>query len=175
MRTFLLVLLCIYPCRIISQPVWISQSTTPQGNTYSIKFFNASTGVGFCDNGVVIRTTNTGYSWQTIQTPVLQNLYASFFLNNGTGYAAGGGGAIIKTTNGGLNWSLIPSGVSSDLRAVFFTDADNGYFAGSAGLMLKTTNAGGNWDQKTLTTKNFSSVFFCRQQYRICCGRYNAL
>lgn len=160
MRTFLLVLLSLFPYWTSSQPVWINQNTTPQGNTYSIKFFDANTGIGFCDNGVVIRTTNTGYSWQTIQTPVLQNLYASFFLNNSTGYAAGGGGAIIKTTNGGLNWILISSGVSSDIRAVFFTDSDNGYFAGSAGLMLKTTNAGGNWDQRTLTTKNFSSVYF---------------
>ena len=160
MRTFLLVFLCLLPYRTATQPVWINTSSIPQGNTYSIKFFDANTGIGFCDNGIVIRTTNTGYSWQIIQTPVLQNLYASFFINNSTGYAAGDGGAIVKTTNSGINWVVVPSGVNNSIRSIFFTDADNGYFAASSGLILKTTNAGGNWDQRTLTTKNFSSVFF---------------
>ena len=42
MRTFLLILLSLFPYWTFSQPVWIDQSTTPQGNIYSIKFFKAN-------------------------------------------------------------------------------------------------------------------------------------
>ncbi|MBE2219764.1 MAG: T9SS type A sorting domain-containing protein [Ignavibacteria bacterium] len=42
MRTFLLILLSLFPYWTSSQPVWIDQSATPQGNIYSIKFFRAN-------------------------------------------------------------------------------------------------------------------------------------
>lgn len=47
MRTFLLILLCIYPCRIISKPVWISQNTTPNKIPCFTNFFDSSIIVSF--------------------------------------------------------------------------------------------------------------------------------
>ncbi len=43
MRTFLLILLSLFPYWTSSQPVWINQSATPQGNTYFIKYSDTKT------------------------------------------------------------------------------------------------------------------------------------
>ena len=59
---------------------------------------------GYCagDNGLIIRTTNKGLTWNTQTTPLSVNLRSIDFTDSLTGFAVGDDGVILKTNTGGV-------------------------------------------------------------------------
>ena len=84
--------------------VW--QNPIPQGNfltnSYAISS-NSLISVGY--GGTIIKTTNTGLSWQSYTDTSMEIFESVYFVNEYTGWA-GGMFKLLKTTNGGINWAV---------------------------------------------------------------------
>lgn len=104
-------------------------------------------------NGVILKTTNGGQSWNR-QNTGFNNYYCSSinFLNENTGWVGSSGGSVgylMKTTNGGLNWSKQDFAGAYNVGFIKFFDISNGWILGTY-MISKTTNGGQNWTAITV-------------------------
>ncbi len=111
----------------------------------------SNTGYIVGDNGVILKTGDSGTTWITLTSGTNTRLYAVCFIDAMTGYIAGDAGIILKTEDAGSTWSRQLSGTQSSLFSVYFAGAGTGYAVGDAGIILKTTN-GGVWIPENLAT-----------------------
>lgn len=110
-------------------------------------------------NGTILRTTNGGLLWTSINSGITNNLNSVVFTDNEVGYAVGTNGIILKTTDGGNSWSESHTG-GYDLYEAFFLSNDVGYVSGQVGTLLKTIDGGNNWIDLSITHNGLVSVFF---------------
>lgn len=130
----------------------------------SICFVNTSVGYAVGWYGVILKTTDAGYTWTQQSSGTTSALQSVFFRDTSLGYIVGSNGTILKTTNGGDFWAQIEPGYFNDLTSVYFTNDTVGYTAGYNGTIMKTTNGGAAWNiihsnkGDYLTALNFTSA-----------------
>lgn len=114
-------------------------------NLTTIRFTDNFTGFICGGNGlaagIVLKSTNSGYVWQTVYQDSA-HLNSIQFLNNQTGWATGSFGYIIKTTNGGNTWSRSRT-TSGANGKIWFINEQTGFLTRSQ--LFRTTNGGLNW------------------------------
>jgi len=151
--------------KIISQPVWTIQNsgTSNDLNKIYLKGYNMSHSLFVIgDNGTIMRSINSGTSWQKINSNTTADLYTIGFRDNfgDTGYCAGEGGVIIKTTDGGFNWFTIPSATASTIKDLKFTNSNavpmSAVAVGENGTLLKLIN--GIWEAVQIDTADLNSI-----------------
>jgi photosystem II stability/assembly factor-like uncharacterized protein len=152
MKNIILILFIIlFSDRIVSQ--WSIQTSGTTNELTSAVFYNEMTGWICGYSGVILKTTNGGNNWFTVQSNVAGNLNSIFFTDNSTGWTCGASGKILKSTNGGLNWFSLTSGITYPIWSISFADKNSGVaVAWSSGPhgndssnILRTTNGGQNW------------------------------
>lgn len=138
---------------------WYWIQPQPSGNIlYSVYFTDRHTGFAAGAFGTIIKTTDSGKSWDILSSGTLNDLSEIFFINNSDGFAVGNSGAILKTVDGGSSWKSIPSGTNSYLHDIIFPEGTTGYCAGLNGCILKSTDKGNSWN-RLFTGSN--SPLFC--------------
>ncbi len=122
---------------------WTTVSTA-----YSLQalwFTSPAIGFGVGPDGLILRTTNGGASWNVMNSTSTENLNAIHFYDADTGYVAGGteviNGVVLKTTDGGTTWHKQFVPVLSPLYCIRTTG--NHAFTGGWGCFLFGTNNGG--------------------------------
>ncbi|PKP25155.1 MAG: hypothetical protein CVU03_09085 [Bacteroidetes bacterium HGW-Bacteroidetes-2] len=156
---------------LISGSTFITSPVTPEwertvlsdysyifkGIEFPIDGFGVGYSVGqsltFNGNGIVLRTTNDGNSWEPMwEDEQNRALEALSFPEPYIGYVVGWNDYFAKTTNGGWDWEEQSPGNPADVwyySAVKFKDADNGVVGAvldAGGGAIYTTNDGGeNW------------------------------
>lgn len=139
-----------------SQSGWSWQNPSINGNTLnSLKMINTNTGYACGNAGTIIKTTNNGASWITLNTGIATLLYSIDFVNANIGYAAGKNGTIIKTIDGGSSWQALNTGTNLWMYNIQFLNTNTGYSSGESGVILKTTDAGASWAPQNSTTSTF--------------------
>ncbi|HMQ68518.1 MAG TPA: YCF48-related protein [Ignavibacteria bacterium] len=172
MKTIMSAFLILYmiSADLKSQTGWISQNSNFNKHLNDVFFINSGTGWTVSDSSKVLKTTDSGNSWNVQTLPYYSQLYTIFFIDENTGWTGGSywyifhGGSIFKTTNGGNDWfSLI---TTIDARSIYFINSVTGFAAinnsqdfSSGGSIIKTTNGGSNW---TIIPSNheFCSIAF---------------
>ena len=133
-----------------------------QGRGTDIYFYDNENGICVGGTGEILKSTNSGLNWFTIQTfGVSENLNSVHFTDIINGITVGDEGTIFKTTNGGNNWvKLIPPSTNY-FYSVSFTNQNTGYIAGDFGTILKTTNGGMTFikNQTTVSNSNDYQLF----------------
>ena len=131
-------------------PVYTSQATRVNSKFFKV-FTNGGTGAGYIvyagsSTGYILRSNDTGLTWQILNTGFNSNTYSSiYFTNENTGFASGGyssNGSIIKTTNAGQSWFNSFNFTGGLMSYVTFTDSLTGYLLSSNGKVFKTINGG---------------------------------
>ena len=134
--------------------------------TFSLRFVDLQTGWICGDNGLIIKTTNSGINWISQISGTNNWLRSIYFINSQIGWCSGNSGTILKTTNGGLNWISQISTTGSSLFSIFFTDVQNGWAVGtvpgpySYAPILKTTNGGTDWTLQFQSQGNLNTIYF---------------
>lgn len=139
----------------------------------SVVFTSSNTGITVGDYGKILKTTDGGYTWNTIALNGIagQRHYNSvFFTDESTGYAAGGiqlndsASTIIKTIDGGETWTVLKDNPGYWFTSVHFPGSMTGYAVGDHGIFFKTIDGGNNWTQKTISgvtgSRDYTAVFF---------------
>lgn len=153
----LLMLIAFTVNNSFAQSGWSWQNPSVNGNTLtSLKMVNANTGYACGNAGTIIKTTNNGSSWITLNTGTTKMLYSVDFVNANVGYASGKNGIILKTVDGGSSWDSLNTGVTDHiLDNIQFLNTNTGYASGEEGYMLKTTDAGATWTFQNTTTQTY--------------------
>jgi photosystem II stability/assembly factor-like uncharacterized protein len=106
------------------------------------------------DEGIILRTEDSGVNWTDHTFTNEHHYFASFFLSASTGWIVGWdndayNGIILKTIDGGNSW--LPLNLSppyKSLMDVFFVSEELGWVIGDMedGKIWRTTDGGNNWD-----------------------------
>jgi len=155
-----IILFCLL---FITAPIsaqWITQTTTKTLN--SVYFTDSQNGWAVGYVGTLLRTTDSGLNWNTVDLGYLNDFNEIIFVNYNYGWIVGGEGLILKTTDGGGSWFQQNSGVNFNLVTVFFIDENNGWISTNAltGEVLKTTNSGETWNSYPTGINFYSIIFF---------------
>jgi len=92
-------------------------------------------------DGTILRTQDSGNTWQALSNGSKSRLFAVTFQGNGqSGWAVGTDGTILRTRDGGDTWQA-QWRYHSELHAVTFTDDGRvGWIVGDDGIILSTSN-----------------------------------
>jgi len=114
-----------------------------------IWFANQDTGFvttrqGSWTNGRIVRTTNGGVTWTSVQT-YSQGITSIWGTSSQTIYAVAVDGTIFKTTNCGQTWAQNVGVAPQYMYSMSFLNQTTGFVAGSQGGLARTTNSGSTW------------------------------
>jgi len=133
----------------------------------SIQFINISTGFASGGSGggaFLIKTTNEGLNWFSVNCPPLLSWDDMHVLNEDTLWLVEEEsltGGVFRTTNGGVSWQQQLSLGSQNPTNIYFYDRDIGFICKDVGsrYVRKTTNGGLNW---FIVENNdyFSDIYF---------------
>ncbi len=126
----------------------------PRVDYLGIYFVNKDTGWACGDLGTIIKTTDGGESWQTLQTNTTTPILKVRNYNGQLIIASGYDGLILRSTDGGQNWAQVASGVTGDLWGLEMINNTLGWACGNYNSLIKTTNGGISWEVKTIPGYN---------------------
>jgi photosystem II stability/assembly factor-like uncharacterized protein len=165
-RVILIILIHWLALNSFCQIEWLSP--LPTGNTLtSAWFFNEQTGIIAGNYGDVLKTSDSGQSWDRyVFDPYPETGYHFndiCFTDDQTGYLAGS--RIFKTTDAGETWIHKYNGSFND---IYFLSPDSGWAAGNFGALVRTSNGGENWVSLTyfpLDQVNLHGIWFTDPQH----------
>lgn len=132
-------------------------------DVWAVDFVNQNTGYLCGENGLIMKTTDSGLNWLSQNSWVTSRLYDVKFLNADSGIVVGSGGLVLITTDGGTNWSTTYYQTSTNYTIEIVNR--NLIFIGSAysgGRLAKSTNFGYSWTPITpsILTSTVYSIYF---------------
>jgi photosystem II stability/assembly factor-like uncharacterized protein len=167
---FVLLLITSYS---YAQIGWFWQNPSPAGSRINDCFFyNQNTGYVVGSDGLVLKTSNSGTSWNQLNTQSVKTYSSVYFVNNQKGYIITGDinvpsdNYLLVTNNGGSNWTKSYTFTNQHLSKILFLNENTGFITGGnywlGGRIHKTTNGGINWLQYSPdpTTNFIYSIFF---------------
>ena len=140
-------------------------SNIPPDFYNDLTFTNDNTGYAVSRLGKIVKTTDGGSTWTSLNSTVNFYLKKIQFVNPNIGYVIGGdntGSYLLKTTDAGQSWSVINlNSIEKGFpTGMYFKNENEGYITGNK-LFIKTSNGGLNWTNiLTNTSENFSDVKF---------------
>jgi photosystem II stability/assembly factor-like uncharacterized protein len=150
---------------------------TPTTNQMvSIYFANEDTGWAVGEHGTILKSTNSGETWQTIDIPFLTYLLDVYFPTPSIGYIVGQDGLILKTINEGESWQRLETQYTNNFNRVRFRDENIGWIIGERGLILCTEDGGLNWQQQFTNVASELHGFAFIDSMKICAvGKENII
>jgi len=149
---------------------------------FDIRFIKPNTGYTAGENGIILKSTDSGLNWVFQNSGTNQDINSIYFLDKDSGFICGGNfcGFISKTSNGGSNWFKVfnDSIRCPNLKSIYFVNTNTGYCVGSYSLMsnnvnylIKTTNNGYNWFLLDVGSYNgLNSIYFLNDSLGYVCG-----
>ena len=129
---------------------WTKQYYSTVYHIHSMKFFDASNGMGlnYTNSGSYILTTNNGgISWHTNSIELNSSVYMLFFLGD-ICYTISKDLNLLKSTDHGITWQKIYTPVLSSkfILGFYFKNEDTGYLD-LLEKQYKTSNGGSTWTE----------------------------
>jgi photosystem II stability/assembly factor-like uncharacterized protein len=176
--TLLLLLFC--HINLYASRSWVWQNPIPQGNNInSIRFApDKLRGWAVGAEGVILHTTDGGFSWELQNSPVGTTLYALSITGKNRVCAVGARGVVLTTDNGGERWSIRQTAVREHLYSVSFSeeDQDFGWVAGTHGTILKTEDGGISWTtQISGVSTHILSISFYSKRSGVAAGEQSTI
>lgn len=151
------------PLLLNAQQHWIKLSKVDSVKLNQVTFLDSLNGWIAGNNGLIMRTTNSGLSWIRQNTNVTQNIVELFFLNKRYGWGLShfeqDGNyftRILKTTNGGNEWTnIVYPEANKIFVSIFFLDSLKGWMCGDVGTMMLTQDGGVTWSEARVDPSDY--------------------
>ena len=138
------------PTLSVGNGVWEWFNPRPVGNElWAVAFIGDNAGWVAGSSGTLLRTSDSGTSWQSVGPRTSRWIMGLSFLDTGEGWIVGQHGAIYHTTDGGDSWVDQSCGVDTMLRDAHFLNATDGWVCGENSTVLRTTDGGTTWTDVT--------------------------
>lgn len=132
------------------------QNPLLHGNSLmSSSFIDASTGWAVGAFGTIMKTTDSGKTWENQVSGTTATLNSVSFVDKNNGWA-GGSNTILNTKDGGKTWSILTSTSPVAINSVYFLNSSTGFIAGGK-IIQKTTDGGKSFTNVTLPA---SSLYY---------------
>lgn len=126
------------------------QPRVPRVNYWGVYFINQDTGLATGEMGAIIKSTNGGQSWYTVENSYTSTIRTIGSYSGGKIIAAGDGGLIISSTDLGETWQTVESNTINNLWNIEFVTEQTGWIVGELATALKTTDGGNTWIEQNL-------------------------
>jgi photosystem II stability/assembly factor-like uncharacterized protein len=137
---------------------------------FFISFADAQNGWASGRNGLVLRTTNGGTTWNPVTAGGSGDTYYTCHAFSSSSALLGSlGGKILKTTNSGTNWTNISDATTTstdlttkNLNGIHFVNDTHGWAVGNNGKIIHSPDGGNNWTEQASgsSTHNMTGVHF---------------
>lgn len=132
---------------------WYAQATNERSYMTSVHFVDEENGWVAGITNSILRTTDGGDNWYSLDPPPSVNYYDIFFVDQFQGWAVGTPGKIQHTTDGGDHWEFQESGTTSAIYGLHFTDPHHGWVVGGkersftppTRFIIHTSDGGQTW------------------------------
>ena len=117
------------------QPGW---EIIPSGTTVELKsiyFYDYEVGYAVGDSGIVLKSIDSGKTWQSVVTPVISNLNDIYLFHRDTIDIVGDDGTMLFSTDGGSYWWVSSNFLMEDYYCVTFSGG-SGICGGSSQTIL---------------------------------------
>lgn len=164
---------------VIYQTLWFpSYIYIGQISPYTLKTgFAVNDSVFYCagEQGVLYRTTRSGYNWDSLNTGTTETINDIYFTDAANGWIVGDGGFIATTADSGNTWTFVaqPQFGFTDFTGFAYQDTMglNPYIVGEAGSGQFSINGGVNWFAfATGTTQDIHKIRFMNTISGVMCG-----
>jgi photosystem II stability/assembly factor-like uncharacterized protein len=129
---------------------------------YDLYFINELTGFACSSSGLVLKTTNSGNSWQKFKIANDSFIFKKFDFSGDYAVCVGGDttigvyqSIIMYSTDSGNNWVDLNCPVHTILTSVNIFDESSISTIGLSGRMCFTSNKGESWELDTLDNSNY--------------------
>tara|TARA_B110000211_G_C14047315_1_gene539600 strand:+ start:375 stop:1544 length:1170 start_codon:yes stop_codon:yes gene_type:complete len=124
---------------------WEEITTNSSENLTSIEFIGNT---GFCagENGELLKSTNSGQTWNLITSGTIDNITSILFLDVNTGYFSTSTGFVFKTTDGGVSWTNNKLQSIGAINGIDFLNNSIGLAVGDNGAIFRTSDGGTSWN-----------------------------
>lgn len=116
---------------------------------YKIKFFGNSAGFILGSSGLILKTTDSGTNWKSVESRSGSLLMDIALPDLKNGCIVGWNGEILRTADEGETWNRQKPFTSNYLRAVKFQSPLTGITVGGGGEIYRTSDGGANWARIT--------------------------
>jgi len=134
----------------LSGQSWEVLYTHPGAHFQDIFFINDTVGWVVGTNGLVLHTTDGGYSWHNHDIGFEGWLSSVHFIDIQKGWIAGSNGKVFQTVDAGTTWVEQETGISHYISDLVFSDDYSGWGVGASGtnngFILRTVNGGNTWE-----------------------------
>jgi photosystem II stability/assembly factor-like uncharacterized protein len=163
MKTILLIYFSLLSFFALNaQEQWKTVFVKRGANVFNdITFTDSLNGFVVGQGGVILRTTDSGNKWDSLNSGTSQTLCSVSFVNKNIGYTCGYNGTILKTIDAGKTWVLQKTLTTDYLKCIKALSVDTVYAFGRNGRMLTTTDGGKCWNfLKRITFQDINYVHF---------------
>lgn len=123
---------------------WFLFSKPVQTILYDIHFLNSLVGFAVGWDGLILRTSDGGKSWNK-KEKITDDYLKSIAFNDKVGLIVGGNGSILRSVDGGVRWKRVDSQTNSALNKVNFVNDDLILVAGNKGEIFQSADNGDTW------------------------------
>ncbi|MBK6964269.1 MAG: T9SS type A sorting domain-containing protein [Bacteroidales bacterium] len=170
MKNILLAISLVLISGISFSQTWQWSNPNPTSNELrSCYFVDENIGYTVGEAGLIMKTSDGGISWRSLNSGTKAYLTSVFFINELKGFCTGVdwnsfNGVLLSTENGGTTWDIQVFDATYDtyeLNQVFFIDPNIGFLTCYNGKIFKTTNGGIDWEYfDTELTYSLNSICF---------------
>lgn len=149
---------------------WQWSNPNPTSNELrSCYFVDENIGYTVGEAGLIMKTSDGGISWRSLNSGTKAWLRSVFFINELKGFCTGVewnsfDGVLLSTENGGTTWDIriFDSTYNTyKINQVFFIDPNIGFLTCYNGKIFKTINGGTDWEYfDTELSFSFNSICF---------------
>jgi photosystem II stability/assembly factor-like uncharacterized protein len=102
------------------------------------------------ERGIIVRSTDSGRTWETMPSPVHATLTGITFADRDHGWAAGHDGIILHTRDGGLTWTrqFADENPEASFLDIVAVDSRHVVAIGAFGLFCTTVDGGHTWEKQ---------------------------
>ena len=111
----------------------------------AVDMLNNTHGLIAGSDGVILRTTNGGATWEERESGTTLDIIAVDYVDVNTAVVVGRDGFIARTEDAGATWVHQSQSTSLNFTGVHFLDALTGFVVGDGGITVRTTDGGATW------------------------------
>ncbi len=164
----LLVVIIVLSLRFTYAQTWdpISQTATTK-TLNKICFIDSTKGIAVGSSGAIIKTTDSGNTWELKTSGTTRQLNSIVYANN-TLHVVGASGIYLSSTDEGETWVSKTLTTNNSNTLYVIKEAEGYLYATGNGRIIKSTDNGTTWEQiryGSTTTPLMRSICFVSKNY----------
>jgi photosystem II stability/assembly factor-like uncharacterized protein len=126
---------------------WTDQIPNSKATMLKPSFFNEDVGIVGGSEGTILRTTNGGASWESLQLGIDENFFGASMLSTQTMVVGSSSGKVLSSLDQGASWIIIGDNLGriSDIEVT--SNLEAAVVVNESGKIFRTINGGLQWDE----------------------------